>query len=189
MAFLRALSKMGLVELDASELQELEKKSKKEPAMSMEEIDKILAEEEKKDAQKGVTQKSGSPAQTPSAATAQASSAASLKASPAASPAGSRGKVGAIQVGKGFDLLYREAALSPSPYAAEKLLRLLDGLSAMDEATRKRIFEPFFSTKPVGEGTGLGMAICYGIIEQHRGTIKVLSEKGQGTTIVIELPI
>ena len=68
-------------------------------------------------------------------------------------------------------------------------VRITDNGSGMDEATRKRIFEPFFSTKPVGEGTGLGMAICYGIIEQHRGTIKVLSEKGQGTTIVIELPI
>jgi signal transduction histidine kinase len=68
-------------------------------------------------------------------------------------------------------------------------VRITDNGSGMDEATRKRIFEPFFSTKPVGEGTGLGMAICYGIIEQHRGTIKVLSAKGQGTTIVIELPI
>lgn len=68
-------------------------------------------------------------------------------------------------------------------------VRITDNGSGMDEATRKRIFEPFFSTKPVGEGTGLGMAICYGIIEQHHGTIKVLSEKGQGTTIVIELPI
>lgn len=68
-------------------------------------------------------------------------------------------------------------------------VRITDNGSGMDEATRKRIFEPFFSTKPVGEGTGLGMAICYSIIEQHRGTIKVLSEKGQGTTIVIALPI
>ncbi|MFN8344475.1 MAG: ATP-binding protein [Spirosomataceae bacterium] len=68
-------------------------------------------------------------------------------------------------------------------------VRITDNGCGMDEATRKRIFEPFFSTKPVGEGTGLGMSICYGIIEQHRGTIQVSSKPGVGTTIVIELPI
>jgi signal transduction histidine kinase len=68
-------------------------------------------------------------------------------------------------------------------------VRITDNGCGMDEATRKRIFEPFFSTKPVGEGTGLGMSICYGIIEQHRGTIQVSSKPGVGTTIVVELPI
>ncbi|HCJ67735.1 MAG TPA: hypothetical protein DHV62_10590 [Elusimicrobia bacterium] len=52
-----------------------------------------------------------------------------------------------------------------------------------------KIFDPFFSTKDVGKGTGLGLSITYRIIEQHNGKIYALSEEGQGTTFVIELPL
>ena len=53
----------------------------------------------------------------------------------------------------------------------------------------QKIFDPFYTTKPVGQGTGLGLSLSYGIIKKHRGEISVRSELGIGTTFRVELPI
>jgi len=51
-----------------------------------------------------------------------------------------------------------------------------------------RVFEPFFSTKPAGQGTGLGLSGSYGIVQQHGGSLEVDSVEGEGTTFTIVLP-
>lgn len=58
----------------------------------------------------------------------------------------------------------------------------------MTKDTIERIFDPFYTTKPVGKGTGLGMAIVHGIIQNHGGDIKVQSEPDKGSTFTIVLP-
>ena len=58
----------------------------------------------------------------------------------------------------------------------------------MDEATRLRIFEPFFSTKPSGQGTGLGLWIVRDIMERSGGAIDVRSTAGAGTEFVMYFP-
>jgi signal transduction histidine kinase len=51
-----------------------------------------------------------------------------------------------------------------------------------------KLFDPFFTTKPEDQGTGLGLSVCYTIIEKHSGTIEVESKQGEGATFIIDLP-
>jgi CheY-like chemotaxis protein/two-component sensor histidine kinase len=75
------------------------------------------------------------------------------------------------------------------PTGSYLVLSVSDSGAGMDEATRERMFEPFFSTKPPSEGTGLGLAIVYGLVRQHGGFIDVQSAKGKGTTVDVHLPV
>ncbi|WP_421878140.1 ATP-binding protein [Marinoscillum sp.] len=70
----------------------------------------------------------------------------------------------------------------------EVVIRLKDNGAGIPEKIKNRIWEPFFTTKAVGVGTGLGMSISYGIIEKHGGKIEFTSEENQGTEFVITLP-
>jgi PAS domain S-box-containing protein len=77
--------------------------------------------------------------------------------------------------------------IDTAPHGAVRI-RVTDNGPGMDEQTRSRVFEPFFTTRAVGRGTGLGLASAYAIVKDHAGRIACQSQLGQGTSFEIELP-
>ncbi|MEE4300210.1 MAG: ATP-binding protein [Pseudomonadales bacterium] len=79
-----------------------------------------------------------------------------------------------------------EHDLPPGDYVE---IRMEDSGVGMSPAVLERVFEPFFSTKPVGAGTGLGLSMVYGFVTQSRGAVDVRSTEGVGTTVTLLLPV
>ena len=57
------------------------------------------------------------------------------------------------------------------------------------EKVKEKIFQPFFTTKPTGQGTGLGLSLSYDIVKAHGGELKVETKEGKGTTFIVLLPV
>ena len=68
-------------------------------------------------------------------------------------------------------------------------IKVADNGNGIPSSIKDKIFQPFFTTKPTGQGTGLGLSLAYDIVKAHGGEIKVESKDGEGTTFIIELPL
>lgn len=84
------------------------------------------------------------------------------------------------------EALIDRPGFSPGPYVC---LSVLDTGAGMDKKTIDRIFNPFFTTKDVGKGTGMGLSVVHGLVESHGGFVTVESEPGKGSTFNVFLPV
>ena len=102
-----------------------------------------------------------------------------------AMPGGGELTIGVDCVHRGADSVKGHPNARPGRYA---VLSVTDTGVGMDEETRTRIFEPFYTTKEVGKGTGLGLSMVYGFVEQSRGFVEVDSRPGAGSTFRLCFP-
>lgn len=95
---------------------------------------------------------------------------------------------GAIRVRLGELTVSEAEGSTPRPAGDYVTLAVTDNGSGMDEAVRERLFEPYFTTKAEGAGTGLGLAQVYGVVRQVGGFVDVESAPGEGTTMTMAFP-
>jgi len=81
-----------------------------------------------------------------------------------------------------------QAGLTISPRSHSIQIWIKDSGEGMSEDVISKIFDPFFTIKPTGIGTGLGLSVVYGIVKNHKGDIHVESTSGKGSTFVITIP-
>ena len=93
------------------------------------------------------------------------------------------------------DLPAGQAAYEPTIIVTTKkvgdkvLLTVKDNGKGIPQKVVDKIFQPFFTTKPTGVGTGLGLSLSYDIVKAHGGEIRVETKEGEGSEFVIQLPI
>ena len=79
--------------------------------------------------------------------------------------------------------------ISPGQEKSEAWIEIADTAHVIPQTDLPLICDPFFTTRPVGQGTGLGLSLAWGIVQRHRGTIEVESQPGKGATFRVVLPI
>lgn len=105
-----------------------------------------------------------------------------------------RTAIGSRDRSEGEEAVGNAEESSPTPYSLlpppSVVIRIADNGSGMSQEIQKQMFDPFFTTKPVGTGTGLGLAISHQIVvEKHKGQISCVSVPGQGTELIVEIPV
>lgn len=80
-------------------------------------------------------------------------------------------------------------SIQTSLHQEQVSIKIADSGPGISKDIQERLFEPFFTTKEIGKGTGLGLSISYGIIQEHKGSLSVESQKGKGTIFTIVLPL
>jgi signal transduction histidine kinase len=68
-------------------------------------------------------------------------------------------------------------------------VKVADNGNGIPQKILDKIFQPFFTTKPTGQGTGLGLSLSYDIVKAHGGELKVETKEGEGSAFIIELPL
>jgi len=81
-----------------------------------------------------------------------------------------------------------KVTVSTKKVADNVLVCVADNGSGIPPKALEKIFQPFFTTKPTGEGTGLGLSLAYDVIKAHGGEIKVETKEGEGTQFIVQLP-
>jgi signal transduction histidine kinase len=77
---------------------------------------------------------------------------------------------------------------SPGAAGGEVLIKVKDNGNGIPQNVMDKIFQPFFTTKPTGQGTGLGLSLSYDIVKAHGGEVTVVSKDGEGSEFIIKLP-
>jgi signal transduction histidine kinase len=90
------------------------------------------------------------------------------------------------QLGNGYEPM---VSVSTKRNSGKVEIKILDNGNGIPKKILDKIFQPFFTTKPTGQGTGLGLSMSYDIIKAHGGEIKVQNKEGEGSEFIVQLPI
>jgi len=82
-----------------------------------------------------------------------------------------------------------EVSITTKKLNAKVEIKVRDNGNGVPQKVLDKIFQPFFTTKPTGQGTGLGLSLSYDIVKAHGGELKVETKEGEGSEFIIQLPI